>query len=97
MGLSDLDWLTTTIDCGDNSCLFKDTSKPGGMRTNGGCRCFSMLPTTKRIFVNKMLFTILLLQREICSTVSADEKECLEYMKKRNWSCFEEEDLDGGY
>lgn len=27
------------IDCGDNSCLF--ATKKGGMRTNGGCRCFS--------------------------------------------------------
>jgi hypothetical protein len=26
------------IDCGDNSCLC--ASKRGGMRTNGGCRCF---------------------------------------------------------
>lgn len=26
------------IDCGDNSCLF--ATKKGGMRTNGGCRCF---------------------------------------------------------
>jgi hypothetical protein len=26
-------------DCGDNSCLYRDNSKPSGMRTNGGCRC----------------------------------------------------------
>ena len=26
------------IDCRDNSCLF--AKKKGGMRTNGGCRCF---------------------------------------------------------
>lgn len=26
------------LDCGDNSCYFKKSS--GGMRTNGGCRCF---------------------------------------------------------
>ena len=25
------------VDCGDNSCLFKQSK--GGMRTNGGCRC----------------------------------------------------------
>ena len=29
----------TPPDCGDSSCYFA-TSK-GGMRTNGGCRCFS--------------------------------------------------------
>ena len=27
------------IDCGDNSCAF--ATNKGGMRTNGGCRCFS--------------------------------------------------------
>jgi hypothetical protein len=26
-------------DCGDNSCMYRDRSKPSGMRTNGGCRC----------------------------------------------------------
>lgn len=26
-----------TLDCGDNSCRFKEAT--GGMRTNGGCRC----------------------------------------------------------
>ena len=26
------------IDCGDNSCMF--AKHKGGMRTNGGCRCF---------------------------------------------------------
>lgn len=25
-------------DCGDNSCIWKGNG-PGGMRTNGGCRC----------------------------------------------------------
>jgi hypothetical protein len=28
-------------DCGDNSCIF--SSGRGGMRTNGGCRCFEGL------------------------------------------------------
>lgn len=27
------------LDCGDNSCAF--AKEKGGMRTNGGCRCFS--------------------------------------------------------
>ena len=30
--------LTVDIDCGDNSCRF--ATNRGGMRTNGGCRCF---------------------------------------------------------
>lgn len=28
-----------TSDCGDNSCRYRDRTKPGGMRTNGRCRC----------------------------------------------------------
>jgi len=58
MPFNDNDWLTTTLDCGDNSCLFRDRTKPGGMRTNGGCSCFDDLPQKKRLFVNKMLWTI---------------------------------------
>jgi hypothetical protein len=26
-------------DCGDNSCMYRDRTRPSGMRTNGGCRC----------------------------------------------------------
>lgn len=29
-------------DCGDNSCMFYGRGK-GGMRTNGGCRCYQNL------------------------------------------------------
>jgi len=29
--------------CGDNSCLFSSIRPNGGMRTNGGCRCFKNL------------------------------------------------------
>ena len=47
-------WLMQTLDCGDNSCLFRDRSKPSGVRTNGGCRCFEELTTRKRRFVHKM-------------------------------------------
>lgn len=32
--------LTNELDCGDSSCYWKKT---GGMRTNGGCRCFKDL------------------------------------------------------
>ena len=53
---NDLDWLLSTLDCGDNSCLFAE--KKTGMRTNGGCRCFKDLPTNKRMFVHKMLYSL---------------------------------------
>ena len=44
-------------DCGDNSCLFGGRGK-GGMRTNGGCRCFKELPFAKRIFVERVYFAL---------------------------------------
>lgn len=48
------EWLRdNTPDCGDNSCLFGGQGK-GGMRTNGGCRCFKELPAAKRIFVARL-------------------------------------------
>lgn len=34
------------LDCGDNSCVF--AARKGGMRTNGGCRCLSDLPSAFR-------------------------------------------------
>ena len=47
-------WLRENApDCGDNSCLFGGHGK-GGMRTNGGCRCFKDLPTMKRIYVERL-------------------------------------------
>jgi hypothetical protein len=63
----DLDWLFTTIDCGDNSCPFQDLSKPRGMRTNGGCRCFNELPAEKKRFVYKMFRHLLEMKMEITS------------------------------
>lgn len=29
--------------CGDNSCIFSALNPPGGVGTNGGCRCFQDL------------------------------------------------------
>ena len=46
-------------DCGDNSCLYGGQGK-GGMRTNGGCRCFKDLPTAKRIYVQRLYAACLL-------------------------------------
>jgi hypothetical protein len=34
--------MSESIGCGDNSCIFKQL-RPGGMGTNGGCRCFKNL------------------------------------------------------
>jgi len=62
--MKDLEWLTTTLDCGDNSCHFKDPTKPGGMRTNGGCRCLDLLDVGKRRFVLKMFHELVKIQEE---------------------------------
>ena len=62
---TDLEWLTTTLDCGDNSCLFRDRTKPGGMRTNGGCRCFDDLKPKRRLFVHKMFQCLLQVKKGI--------------------------------
>ena len=32
--------MSVVLDCGDNSCHFSPKENRGGMRTNGGCRCF---------------------------------------------------------
>lgn len=50
-----LEWLREHApDCGDNSCLFGGRGK-GGMRTNGGCRCFrDVRPDMKRIFIERI-------------------------------------------
>lgn len=55
----------TPPDCGDNSCYFA-TSK-GGMRTNGGCRCFSKAGFSKGMHAaaREMLLEILKLRAEV--------------------------------
>lgn len=58
MTKEDYSWLHTTLDCGDNSCMFRDPNKPSGMRTNGGCRCFRDLDTQRRDFVHRMYRTL---------------------------------------
>lgn len=54
----------TSLDCGDNGCYFA-TSK-GGMRTNGGCRCFSAAGFDKGIHAaaREMLLEVLRLRVE---------------------------------
>ena len=66
------------MDCGDSSCLFRDKSKPSGMRTNGGCRCFTDLPQSKRIFVNRIWHELqkareLLRREDICPDCGKNE------------------------
>ena len=42
----------SNLDCGDNSCYWK---KSGGMRTNGGCRCFRDLKQGLRLSLTGLL------------------------------------------
>ena len=34
--------MSEAIGCGDSSCVFRVLT-PGGMKTNGGCRCYALL------------------------------------------------------
>ena len=38
--------MSEAIGCGDSSCVFRVLT-PGGMKTNGGCRCFKYLVLTR--------------------------------------------------
>lgn len=61
------------LDCGDNSCYF--AKDKGGMRTNGGCRCFSNAGFNRSLYkaALEMLPELLQLRKEV-----ADLKEiCL--------------------
>ena len=49
-------------DCGDNSCMFGALEKRGGMRTNGGCRCFEHPRTRREMMHLRMSVTRLLSQ-----------------------------------
>lgn len=65
------------LDCGDNSCYFKKT--PGGMRTNGGCRCFDSAGYS-RLFVEsakQMLPELLKLKQE-----NKELKKLIEALRK---------------
>jgi len=50
--ISELISALSQLDCGDNSCMF--ATPKDGMRTNGGCRCLSMLPLAVRIAIEKI-------------------------------------------
>lgn len=39
------------IGCGDNSCMF---GSPGGMGTNGGCRCYPDLDRKARMELRRL-------------------------------------------
>jgi len=71
--MSKLEWLRTTLDCGDNSCLFIGPEQRKGMRTNGGCRCFKTLPQKHRIYVNKLFHTVV--KHEEALTISKEQAQ----------------------
>ena len=56
------DKVAETLDCGDNSCMFKKRDRMGGMRTNGGCRCLWDLPPPQRRVITRLLQIIKLVQ-----------------------------------
>lgn len=57
------------LDCGDNSCVF--AARKGGMRTNGGCRCLSDLPSAFR----RQLTRHILAQRDRLKEITIERDE----------------------
>lgn len=49
------------LDCGDNSCCY--ARKKGGMRTNGGCRCFQAFHGVERRDIERVLRFAIQLER----------------------------------
>ena len=66
------------IDCGDNSCIFKP-SGAGGMRTNGGCRCYERAGFGASAVgaARKMLPEVLRLRREVSVARREERERCL--------------------
>jgi hypothetical protein len=66
-----------TPDCGDNSCYYLTPERRGGMRTNGGCQCFSAAgfdrsATTSAI---KMLPELLSLRSQLAAVTAERDAE----------------------
>ncbi len=58
--------------CGDNSCIF---GRPGGMATNGGCRCIKnasddRIPTGASIYIQRLAAAL----REVVALYEGDER-----------------------
>ena len=58
--------------CGDNSCVFSSIRPNGGMRTNGGCRCFKNLELNTYIVAADMSET----------TVPYDNREEVRHLER---------------
>lgn len=41
-------------DCRDHSCVLRDRSQPGGMRTNGGCQHMKLSPPEMQRCIREM-------------------------------------------
>ena len=55
----------TDFACSDGNCIFKDLTKPGGMQTNGGCKCLYDLNPEKRLGVRRLKSAHFKLQEEL--------------------------------
>lgn len=81
------------IGCGDNSCIFK-LLRPGGMGTNGGCRCFEDLVSWNedaqrwnRDEVRKVKHaTLMLLQQLRVAEKERDEARAALAREQKEWA-----------
>lgn len=60
------------LDCGDNSCRYA-TRLPGGMRTNGGCRCARNKPEDVQRFLLRNFWLALDKVKKLEATLEIDK------------------------
>lgn len=82
--------------CGDNSCVF---GSPGGMATNGGCRCFKEMARTPegREARRRLTRGILELRQQAAQGRKVElptARKTLEYMRRCAWADATYEQID---
>lgn len=68
------------LDCGDNSCIF--AKNKGGMRTNGGCRCFSVHGFDRSVMTSAMkMLPLYLDQKEEITRLKAEREKLVKVIR----------------
>ena len=53
--LKEFDSVMEVLNCGDSACMFKNKTRSGGMKTNGGCRCLMDLSKEQKRRIRRLL------------------------------------------
>lgn len=65
------DWIDRILDCGSNSCRYRDKTFKR-QRTNGMCRCFRDIDANKRIFIERLFSTLVVIRDDNKNRPSKD-------------------------